>query len=274
MQLDCNGKLLDLTRAHVMGILNTTPDSFSDGGRFTGLDAARHHAAVMCAEGARIIDVGGESTRPGAQAVSVQEELDRVIPLIEAIHHDSDVIISIDTSKAEVMREAVRCGAGMVNDVCALQQPGSLSAVAELGVPVCLMHMQGSPRTMQSNPQYGDVTKDVLAYLAQRIEACEQAGIKRNALVIDPGFGFGKTLEHNLQLMRDLKQFVATGLPVVVGVSRKSMLGMLLDAPLEQRLPGTVALETLAVCAGAQIIRAHDVQAAVHAARVAETICQ
>jgi dihydropteroate synthase len=273
MQLDCNGKQLDLGQARVMGILNTTPDSFSDGGRFTVVDVARRHALDMLAEGADIIDVGGESTRPGAQAVSVQEELDRVIPVIEGIRQDSNVIISIDTSKAGVMREAVRAGADMINDVCALQHEGSMAAVAELGVPICLMHMQGSPRTMQANPEYDDVTSEVLGFLEQRVRDCEQAGVSRNSIVIDPGFGFGKTLDHNLQLMRDLKQFVATGLPVLVGVSRKSMLGMLLDAPLEQRLPGTVALETLAVCAGAQIIRAHDVQAAVHAARVAEAVC-
>lgn len=274
MLVDRHGRILELERCCVMGILNVTPDSFSDGGKFDLPESAQRRARQMQEEGAAIIDVGGESTRPGAAAVSVQQELDRVLPVIEAIRRDSDVIVSIDTSKAEVMREAIRAGADMINDVCALQQPGSLQAAAELDVPVCLMHMQGSPRTMQDKPGYENVTAEVLGFLSQRVATCESAGIARGRLIIDPGFGFGKTLEHNLQLMRGLQRFVDTGLPVLVGVSRKSMLGTLLDAAVEQRLAGSVALETLAVCAGAKILRAHDVQAAVHAARVAEAVCR
>lgn len=272
MKMDCNGKTLDLSRACVMGILNTTPDSFSDGGLFNVLDAARRHANIMCEEGADIIDVGGESTRPGAQAVSEQEELDRVIPVIEAIRKDSDVVVSIDTSKPGVMREAVTAGAGMINDVCALSLEGSLQTAASLNVPICLMHMKGTPRTMQTRPEYGDVTNDVKSYLLDRVEECEGAGIKREQIIIDPGFGFGKTLEHNLQLMRDIDQLVATGLPVLVGVSRKTMIDKLLKLSVDERLAATVALETLAVKSGARIVRAHDVKEAVHAARIVEAV--
>lgn len=272
MKMDCNGKTLDLSRACVMGILNTTPDSFSDGGMFNSLDTARDHANRMYEEGADIIDVGGESTRPGAQAVSEQEELDRVIPVIEAIRKDSDVVVSIDTSKPGVMREAVTAGAGMINDVCALSLEGSLQTAASLNVPVCLMHMKGTPRTMQTRPEYGDVTNDVKSYLLDRVEECEGAGIKREQIIIDPGFGFGKTLEHNLQLMRDIDQLVATGLPVLVGVSRKTMIDKLLKLSVDERLAATVALETLAVKSGARIVRAHDVKEAVHAARIVEAV--
>jgi dihydropteroate synthase len=272
MQLNCNGKQLNLGRCRVMGILNTTPDSFSDGGKFTVLDTARLQVERMLQEGADIIDVGGESTRPGAQAVSEQQELDRVIPLIEAIKQDSDVIVSIDTSKAGVMREAVNAGAGMINDVCALTLEGSLETAASLNIPVCLMHMQGTPRSMQTDPQYDDVTQDVKAFLMQRVNACEAAGIARDSIILDPGFGFGKTLAHNLQLLRELGVLLESGLPVLVGLSRKSMIDKLLNLPVDERLAATIALETIAVEKGAKIIRAHDVKEAVHAARIAEAV--
>ena len=228
----------------------------------------------MLAEGADIIDVGGESTRPGATAVSEQEELDRVIPVINAIRQESDAVISIDTSKPAVMAEAIHAGAGMINDVCALTMDGALEMAASLNVPVCLMHMQGTPRTMQTDPHYDNVTSDVLSYLMGRVAACETYGIERDQIVIDPGFGFGKTLGHNLQLLHDLDKFVETGLPVLVGVSRKSMIEKLLGLAVDERLAATIALEALAVEKGAAIIRAHDVREAVHAARIAEAVRQ
>lgn len=272
MHIDCNGKDLDLSRCRVMGILNITPDSFSDGGQFTSPVAACAQALRMLGEGADIIDVGGESTRPGASAVSEQQELDRVVPVIEAIHAETDAIISIDTSKAVVMREAVNAGASMINDVCALTRQGAVEMASSLHVPVCLMHMQGSPRSMQESPQYKHVSKEVLAYLLTRVAVCEAAGIGRGQIVIDPGFGFGKTLQQNLQLMHDLAELVATGLPVLVGVSRKSMIDKLLTLPVEERLAASVALETLAALKGARIIRAHDVKEAVHAVRMVEAV--
>lgn len=256
----------------VMGILNVTPDSFSDGGRFIGRNAALRRVRAMIAEGAAIIDVGGESTRPGARAVSVDEELARVIPVIEAIRSDSDIPVSIDTSKPEVMRAAVAAGASLINDVRALREPGALEVAAALGVPVCLMHMRGEPRTMQQNPHYDDVVEEVLAFLDARVAACEAAGIPRSRLILDPGFGFGKTLEHNLALFRALPRFVATGLPVLVGVSRKSMIGQVLEVPVEDRLAGSLALATLAVGLGAAIVRSHDVRETVHAVRMAAVV--
>lgn len=255
--------MLDLHTPQVMGILNVTPDSFSDGGQHNSYDAAVKHALQMCAEGAAIIDVGGESTRPGAEAVSVNEELDRVIPVIEKLKQEVDVPISIDTFKPEVMREAVAAGAGLINDVNALRAEGALETVASLNVPVCLMHMQGTPRTMQKQPVYDNVTIEVKNFLHERVVACEQAGISREKIILDPGFGFGKTLEHNLQLMRELSTFMDEDLPVLVGVSRKSMLGLILNAEPEQRLYGTVALQTMALMQGAHILRSHDVKAAV-----------
>jgi len=253
----------------VMGILNVTPDSFSDGGRFIGHEAALRRVREMIAEGAAIIDVGGESTRPGAPAVAVDEERARVIPVIEAIRSESDIPVSIDTSKPEVMRAAVAAGASMINDVRALREPGALETAAELEVPVCLMHMRGEPRTMQQAPRYDDVVAEVLAFLEARVAACEAAGIPRERLILDPGFGFGKTLEHNLALFRALPRFVATGLPVLVGVSRKSMIGQVLEVPVEGRLAGSLALATLAVAAGAAIIRVHDVKETLQAVRMA-----
>jgi len=256
----------------IMGILNVTPDSFSDGGQFNQIDKALRHVRQMIAEGADIVDIGGESTRPGAAAVPEEEELRRVIPIIEAIRAESEIPISVDTSKPTVMLEAVRAGANMINDVCALQQPGALEVAAGLEVPLCLMHMQGQPRSMQKQPHYQNVVEEVLQFLLARVECCEAAGISRDRLVIDPGFGFGKTLEHNLALFHSLERFVATGLPVLVGVSRKSMIGQVLDIPVEDRMPASVALAGLASWMGAAIIRVHDVQASVHAVRMCQAI--
>ncbi len=273
--LNCGGKLLDLSSPQVMGILNITPDSFSDGGVFFAREAALRQAWQMYEAGAAIIDVGGESTRPGARPVSVQEELDRVIPIIETLHAELPVILSVDTSKAEVMREAVQAGAGMINDVYALRREGALDAARECDVPVCLMHMQGEPRTMQQEPRYGDVVQEVLQFLRQRIDTCRQAGIAREKLLIDPGFGFGKRLQHNLQLMKQLPELGALGCPVLVGVSRKSMLGSLLGGrPVEGRLHASVAAATLAVWLGAAIVRVHDVGATVDAVKVAAAVKQ
>lgn len=255
-----------------MGILNVTPDSFSDGGQFNQPAKALQHVRQMIAEGADVIDIGGESTRPGASAVSVEEELQRVIPLIEAVRAESDIPISIDTSKPTVMLEAVRAGAAMINDVRALREAGALETVAGLDVPVCLMHMQGEPRSMQNQPHYHNVVEEVLRFLSERVECCEAAGITRDRLVIDPGFGFGKTLQHNLDLFHALERFVATGLPVLVGVSRKSMIGQVLDIPVEARMPASVALAGLACWLGAAIIRVHDVQPTVHAVRMCRAI--
>jgi dihydropteroate synthase len=271
-QLDCRDRRLDLSRPAVMGILNVTPDSFSDGGNFLSRDRAVAHARAMVAEGADIIDIGGESTRPGAKSVCVQEELDRVIPVIEALRGEVTVPLSIDTSKPEVMRAAVAAGAGFINDVYALRAPGALETAAALGVPVCLMHMQGEPRTMQDNPQYRDVVAEVHEFLAQRIAACESAGIGRERLVIDPGFGFGKTVEHNLELLRGLGAFNVFGAPVLAGLSRKSMIGKLLGLPMERRLHASVALALLAVQNGARIVRVHDVGPTVEALRTMRVV--
>ena len=263
---------LDFHRAQVMGILNVTPDSFSDGGRFTGREAALQQARQMVEAGASIIDVGGESTRPGAQPVSVAEELDRVIPVVESMAGDLDVIISVDTSKPAVMEEAVAAGAHMINDVLALREGGAVETVARLQVPVCLMHMQGEPRTMQQQPVYGDVVRDIQDFLQQRVQACLAAGIAQDQIILDPGFGFGKTLQHNLTLFRHLPRFVETGFPLLVGISRKSMIGSILDVAVEQRLPGSLGLAGLAVWLGASIIRAHDVGPTVQAIRVVEAV--
>ena len=251
-----------------MGILNVTPDSFSDGGRFDRPDAALRQAEAMAQAGADILDIGGESTRPGAAAVGAEEELARVIPVIEAIRARLDVPVSIDTSKPEVMREAVVAGAGMINDVAALEAPGALDAAAACGVPVCLMHMQGTPRTMQADPQYDDVVTDIKAYLAARVAACVAAGIARERLVLDPGFGFGKRLEHNLQLLAHLNQLADTGLPLLVGISRKSMLGQITGRDVGGRLAASLAAAMLALDRGAKILRVHDVAETVDAVRL------
>ncbi len=258
--VDCAGKLLDLSRPRVMGILNITPDSFSDGGDFLSVDMAVEQAHRMVEEGAAIIDVGGESTRPGAPAVSETEELERVLPVIEGIACNLPVPLSIDTSKPNVMRAAVAAGAGLINDVMALQAPGAVGAVAELNVPVCLMHMQGEPRTMQQAPCYADVVSEVKEFLAWRVDCCISAGISRSHLLIDPGFGFGKTLDHNLALLRNLQQIADLDLPLLVGLSRKSMIGALLGEPVNRRVYGGLAAAVLAVERGACIIRTHDVK--------------
>jgi dihydropteroate synthase len=270
--LDCGGKPLDLSRPRVMGILNVTPDSFSDGGEYFAADAALQQARNMLAEGADIIDVGGESTRPGSCAVTVDEEIRRVVPIIGALAEELPVPLSIDTSKPEVMRAAAAAGAGLINDVMALREPGALAAAAATGLPVCLMHMQGRPRYMQQNPLYADVVEDISRFFRQRIDACEAQGIARQKLVIDPGFGFGKTLEHNLSLLKHLGELRQLGLPILVGMSRKSMIGALTGRPVQQRMLGSVAAAVLAVQAGARIIRVHDVAATVDALKVAHAV--
>jgi dihydropteroate synthase len=255
-----------------MGILNVTPDSFSDGGFFFDPSKAVAHAHAMVAEGASIVDVGGESTRPGAQPVSVQQELDRVIPVIERLAREIPVPISIDTSKPDVMRAAVAAGAGFINDVTAFRQDGALTVAASLNVPVCIMHMQGEPRTMQHDPHYEDVMTEVRDFLTARVHAAQQAGIPRERIVVDPGFGFGKTLEHNLTLLRNLDVLTAMGLPVLAGLSRKAMIGKALGLPVEQRLHASVALALIAVQNGARILRVHDVAPTVQAIRMWETV--
>lgn len=272
MNIKSNNTIVDLSQPVVMGILNVTPDSFSDGGQYTTVKTAIKRAQQMVAEGAAIIDIGGESTRPGAKAVSVQQELDRVIPVIEQLRQQSTITISIDTSKAEVMRAAVNAGANMINDVRALQEQDTLQTAAELDVPVCLMHIKGQPRTMQQSPDYLDVVQEVVEFLRTRITACEQAGIARNNLIIDPGFGFGKDLQHNLTLFNHLESFKCLNLPILVGVSRKSMISALLDVPVEERLPASLAMAGLAVWLGASIIRVHDVQASVQSVRMINAI--
>jgi dihydropteroate synthase len=272
MILDCGGKPLDLSHTRVMGVLNITPDSFSDGGRFLGKEQAITQALRMVQEGAGLIDVGGESTRPGAEAVPVEEEIRRVVPVIEALAPEIPVPISVDTSKPEVMRAAVEAGAGMINDVYALRQEGALEAVAPLSVPVCLMHMQGEPRTMQRSPRYDDVLQDVATFLREQVARSVDAGIARERLLLDPGFGFGKTLEHNLSLLKHLNVLAEEGLPVLVGMSRKSMIGTILDEPVDKRLFGSIAVATLAAWQGARVIRAHDVKATVDAVRMADAV--
>jgi dihydropteroate synthase len=255
-----------------MGILNVTPDSFSDGGVFLSRDDALAQAARMAQEGADIIDVGGESTRPGARAVSAREEIDRVIPVIEAVRERIPLPISIDTSKPEVMRAAVAAGAGFINDVRALREEGALAAAAALNVPVCLMHMQGEPRTMQDDPRYADVVAEVAGFLRERLRAARAAGIPARNLVIDPGFGFGKTLEHNLELLRGLGKLQDLGAPVLAGLSRKSMIGKALGLSVERRLHASVALAVMAVQNGVRIVRVHDVGPTVEALRMWQAV--
>lgn len=264
--LECAGRKLDVTHPVIMGVINTTPDSFSDGGtlyRGSRLDIERAmtRAREMAAAGAAILDIGGESTRPGAQPVSPDEEMERVLPLLERIASELAVVISVDTSSPILMREAAAAGAGLLNDVRALTRDGALEAAAQTGLPVCLMHMQGQPDSMHLAPQYLDVVTEVEAYLRSRVEACQRHGIARENLLVDPGFGFGKSVAHNLQLLQGLPQLATLGLPLVVGLSRKSMIGKLLDRDVEQRLPASLALAVLAVERGAAIIRTHDVAA-------------
>ncbi len=273
MWMDCAGKKLDLRQPAIMGVLNVTPDSFSDGGRYRQLDAAVRHAVAMASEGATLIDVGGESTRPGAPAVSVQEELDRVVPVVERLARElPDAIISVDTSKPEVIREVARAGAGLINDIRALTLPGALEAAAVSGLAVCLMHMQGAPATMQYQPRYDDVVGEVHAFLAERVGVCEAAGIPRQRILVDPGFGFGKTLEHNLTLLRHLNRFADLAAGVLAGMSRKSMIGALLDVPVGERLSGSLAAAVIAVWQGACVVRAHDVRETVQAVRVCAAV--
>lgn len=252
----------------VMGVLNLTPDSFSDGGLWIGRDAALKHARAMVEAGADVIDVGGESTRPGAADVSVQQELDRVIPVLEALASELDVVLSVDTSKAEVMLAAAAAGAGLINDVYALRRDSALDTAAGLGLPVCLMHMQGEPRSMQVEPRYADVVFEVSEFLRTRAEAAMAAGIARDQIILDPGFGFGKTIEHNLALIRALPTLRSLGFPVLAGLSRKSMLQTLTGRPVAQRLAGSLALALAAAAGGADIIRVHDVPETVDALRV------
>lgn len=272
MLLDCAGRPLDLTRPVIMGVLNVTPDSFSDGGRFLRCDAALSQAARMATAGAAIIDVGGESTRPGAEPVPLQQELDRVLPVIEALRAALDVVISIDTVKPEVMRAAVAAGAGLINDVQALRAPAALQVAAASGAAVCLMHMQGEPRTMQQDPRYEDVVSEVQAFLRQRVQACEAAGIGPQRILLDPGFGFGKTVAHNMALLAALPQLTAGPLPVLVGLSRKSMLKGLLGREVDDRLAGSLALATIAALKGARVIRCHDVAQTVDAVTIATAV--
>jgi dihydropteroate synthase len=263
---------LDLRCPAVMGILNATPDSFSDGGKFTTLDAALRQVENMAAAGASIIDIGGESTRPGAGAVSEQEEIDRVVPLIEAAVGVVDVPVSIDTSKPGVMRAAVAAGASMINDVRALREEGALEAAAELQRPVCLMHMQGQPRDMQVAPQYDDVVAEITLFLRDRMTECLEAGLAEDMLLVDPGFGFGKTAADNVELLANLRQLQVLGRPVVVGLSRKSTLGVITGRGLCERMPASIAAAILAVERGAQIVRVHDVAETVDALRVVQTV--
>lgn len=271
--LQCRSQQLDLAVPRVMAVLNVTPDSFSDGGCFQDINAALSRVSEMISQGADIIDVGGESTRPGAAQVSVEEELRRVIPVIEAIHYQyPQIIISVDTSKSEVMQAAVAAGAALINDVRALALPGALEVAADTKAAVCLMHMQGQPASMQASPSYADVLAEVNDFLTSRVSACIAAGIARERIVIDPGIGFGKALEHNLALLAHLPVLMQLELPLLVGVSRKSMIGALLNRPVEQRLSGSVALATASVLAGASIIRAHDVAETYDAVRIAHAL--
>lgn len=274
MQLRLGSRILDLSAPKVMGVLNVTPDSFSDGGQFVGLDAALTQAEHMAGEGAAIIDVGGESSRPGAAPVSVQAELDRVMPVIEGIASRIDVAISIDTSKPEVMRAAAAAGAVMINDICALQREGAAAEAARLDVAVCLMHMQGEPRTMQENPVYGDVTEEVAAFLAERVAACVESGVARERITVDPGFGFGKTAAHNLALLAELGRLLRLELPLTVGLSRKRTLGALTGRPVDQRMPAGIAAAVLAVERGAHIVRTHDVGPTIDALAIAGAVVQ
>lgn len=268
MKLYANNKSLDLSFPQIMGILNFTPDSFSDSGQFFSLDKALFQVEKMLKEGASIIDIGGESTRPNADEVSEQEELQRVVPVVEAVRRHFDCWISVDSSKSAVMREAANVGMDLINDIRALQEPNALETAAELALPVCIMHMQGQPRTMQTNPQYNDVVQDVLAFLRKRTEECLAAGICKENLIWDMGFGFGKTVQHNYKLLQQLSHFCESGYPVLAGLSRKSMIGAVLDKPVTERVVGSVAGALIAAQNGATILRVHDVAATADALKV------
>lgn len=274
MIITANNKTLDLSIPQVMGILNVTPDSFSDGGKFNSLDNALQQAQCMNDAGVSIIDIGGESTRPGAPDVALDEELQRVIPVIKAIRERYDVWISVDTSKAEVMRQAAQAGADIINDVRALQEPGALEVAAATGLPVCLMHMQGQPRTMQANPHYDDLLKEVGEFLEERVAACERVGIEREKLILDPGFGFGKTIEHNYHMLANLEQFHQFGIPILAGMSRKSMVFKLLNKAPAECVAASVSCATIAAMKGAQIIRVHDFEQTLDAVKIVSMVKQ
>jgi dihydropteroate synthase len=272
MKMNFAGRTLDMTQCHVMGVLNVTPDSFSDGGRFDRPQQALAHARQMVEYGASFIDVGGESTRPGAKPVSLQQELDRVCPVVEAIAGELNVVISVDTSSPQVMTQAAALGAGLINDVRALTRDGALQAAANTGLPVCLMHSQGEPDTMQNNPQYQDVCAQVSLFLAQRILAAQGAGIDSSNVMLDLGFGFGKSLEHNLQLLARAEQFTVLGYPLLLGLSRKSMLGAITGRSVEERLSASLAAATICAMKGASVVRAHDVRETVDVVKMAAAI--
>ncbi len=275
--LDCGGRPLDLRRPRIMGVLNITPDSFSDGGRLyspdgVDVDEVLRVARDMLESGAAVLDIGGESTRPGADPVSEQEELDRVLPVVEVLARETEAVISVDTSTPAVMREAAAAGANMINDVRALTRPGALETAAQLELPVCLMHMQGSPQTMQTAPQYTNVIKEVRAYLLARRTACEDAGILAERILLDPGFGFGKSLEHNLALLARLSELTVLGSPLLVGLSRKSLIAKLTGRAVDERLPGSLALAMLAAQRGAALLRVHDVGETADVLRILEAV--
>src|SRR6202051_848709 len=274
MQWRCRNRTIDLTRPVVMGILNVTPDSFSDGNRYANVDAALERAKVIAAEGATVVDVGGESTRPGAAPVDEAVEIARVVPVIKGIAAASDIAISIDTSKPAVMAAAIAAGACIVNDVFALRAPGARECAAASEVGVCLMHMQGEPRTMQDDPHYDDVVAEVCEFLARQRDACVEAGIAREAIVLDPGLGFGKGLAHNMTLLKELPRMAALNAPLLVGVSRQSFIGRILGRPVDERLHGGLGLAALAVAQGARIIRTHDVAATRDAVRMVSAVLQ
>lgn len=271
-RLSCGSRVLDLSSPQVMGILNVTPDSFSDGGHYTSVSAALIHAEQMIKAGATLIDIGGESTRPNAAVVSVQEELDRVAPVVEAIAKRFDIIISVDTSTPEVMLETAQLGAGLINDVRSLQRKGALTAAKNTGLPVCLMHMRGEPRTMQQFTHYDDLLTEVKNFLTERSNMCQQAGINKELILIDPGFGFAKNLHQNLLLFRHMDELLSLGYPLLVGVSRKSMIGGILNKDIADRLYGSLALAALALTKGASILRVHDVAATVDIVKMIKAI--
>ncbi|WP_421843647.1 dihydropteroate synthase [Marinobacter algicola] len=268
MQMNFAGRILGMSGCHVMGILNVTPDSFSDGGRYNTVEIALARAREMVADGAAFIDVGGESTRPGATPVSVEEELARVCPVVEAIARDLDVVVSVDTSSPQVMAEVVKLGAGMINDVRALQRDGAPEVAASAGVPVCVMHIQGEPDTMQDDPRYRNVRREVSSFLTERMRVIEKAGVRPDNIILDPGFGFGKSPQHNLQLLASLEQLQLLGHPILVGMSRKSMLGHITGRDVSERLPASLAAATISAMKGASIIRVHDVRETVDAVKV------
>ncbi|MEF1310778.1 dihydropteroate synthase [Vibrio mytili] len=268
MKIAANNKTLDLSRPHVMAILNVTPDSFSDGGQYNSIESALAQVEKMVLAGVSIIDVGGESTRPGAPDVSLEEELQRVVPVVKAIREKYDVWISVDTSKAEVIKQSIEAGADLINDVRSLTEPGAIEAVAEANLPVCIMHMQGQPKTMQHNPQYDDLMQEVEQFLIERIADCESAGIARENIILDPGFGFGKTLEHNYHMLAHLEKFHKFGLPILAGMSRKSMIFKLLDKKPAECTNASVVCATIAAMKGAQIIRVHDFEDTIEAMKI------